>query len=82
MMSPGHEGSVARWRAIAWVVAAIVVLTFAAANAHLVYVATTSQPSCIPHARLGDASDGSFSAAQSACPSPGRADSQPMEKRP
>jgi hypothetical protein len=39
------------------------------ANAHLVYVAVTSQPDCVAHLRLGeaDAHSASFSAAQSNC---------------
>jgi hypothetical protein len=46
-------------------------LIVAAANAHLLYVAVTSQPDCVAHARPGDASPtGSYRAAKSAC-SPG-----------
>ena len=39
------------------------------ANAHLVYVAVTSQPDCVAHLRPGEAGaqSGSFSAAQSNC---------------
>ena len=38
------------------------------ANAHLLYVAMTSQPDCVPHVRLGgDAAPGQFSVAKSAC---------------
>jgi len=39
------------------------------ANAHLVYVAVTSQPDCVAHLRQGesDAHSASFSAAQSNC---------------
>jgi len=39
------------------------------ANAHLVYVAVTSQPDCVVHLRPGesDAHSASFSAAQSNC---------------
>ncbi|HWJ68609.1 MAG TPA: hypothetical protein VNS79_00955 [Sphingobium sp.] len=39
------------------------------ANAHLVYVATRSQPPCVPHARAGDAAPSapSFSAAKPSC---------------
>ena len=39
------------------------------ANAHLLYVALTSQPGCVPHARAGDgtAKPGQFSVAKSAC---------------
>jgi hypothetical protein len=56
--------------AIVLVVAGLVVLLLAA-NAHLVYVAVTSQPDCVTHLRQGDiAQAGSFRAAKSAC-SPG-----------
>lgn len=39
------------------------------ANAHLLYVAVTSQPECVDHVRRGEASEGnnSFSAAKSSC---------------
>ena len=38
------------------------------ANAHLLYVAVTSQPDCVPHVRQGaDAKPGQFSVAKSAC---------------
>jgi hypothetical protein len=49
-------------------IAAALALVFAA-NAHLVYVATTSQPACVAHVRQGEGSagQGSFSAAQSSC---------------
>lgn len=41
----------------------------AGANAHLVYVASVSQPDCISHLRPGESSDnrGTFSAAKSSC---------------
>ena len=44
-------------------------LAICAANWHLVHVATTSQPDCVAHVRLGEGSGkhGSFSAAQSSC---------------
>ena len=46
-------------------------LIVAAANAHLLYVAVTSQPDCVDHVRSGDATPaGSYRAAKSAC-SPG-----------
>ena len=49
-------------------------LLLVAANAHLVYVAVTSQPDCVDHVRQGDAGkgqvQGSFRAAKSSC-SPG-----------
>ena len=44
-------------------------LLVASANVHLLYVALTSQPDCVPHARPGDgmAKPGQFSVAKSAC---------------
>ena len=42
-------------------------LVFFAANAHLVYVAVTSQPDCVDHLRPGEHATGRFSAAKSAC---------------
>ena len=56
--------------AIALVVAGLVVLVLAA-NAHLLYVAVTSQPDCVAHLKQGDARQSdAFRAAKSAC-SPG-----------
>lgn len=57
------------WRRIALLIAAAVILVFVAANAHLVYVAVTSQPDCVPHVKAIDGSvpTGSFRAAKSAC---------------
>jgi len=56
--------------AIGLIVAAGLLLLIGA-NAHLVYVAVTSQPDCVAHLRQGDgAASGSFRAAKSAC-SPG-----------
>jgi len=77
-----RTGTITRWQAAAWSIAALVVLIFAAANAHLVLVATTSQPACVPHARLGAAAAGSLSAAQSSCESPAQTGPQPREGRP
>lgn len=47
-------------------------LAVAGANAHLVYVAVTSQPDCVAHVipSQDGASNGTFSAAKSSC-SPG-----------
>jgi hypothetical protein len=52
-----------------WLLVALVVAVVLAANAHLVYVATTSQPACVDHVRPGEARSvhGQFSAAQSSC---------------
>ena len=56
--------------AIGLIVAAGLLL-LVGANAHLVYVAVTSQPDCVAHLRQGDdTADGSFRAAKSSC-SPG-----------
>jgi hypothetical protein len=44
----------------------------AAANAHLFYVASISQPSCVAHLRQGETTNqsGRFAAADSSCASP------------
>ena len=56
------------WRWVAWLLVPIGLLVFAGANAHLVYVAASSQPDCVPHVRAGDgAAGGKFSAARSSC---------------
>jgi len=52
-------------------------LLLAGANAHLVYVAVTSQPDCVDHVRLGDADrrdaeKAPFRAAKSSCSPGGR----------
>ena len=49
-----------------WIIVPAVVLVFAAANAHLVYVAFQSQPECVAH--LKGAGEGTgYRAAKSAC---------------
>ena len=52
-----------------WLLLAAAVAAVLAANAHLIYVATRSQPPCVPHLKQGegDATRGLFSAAQSSC---------------
>ena len=50
-----------------WLLTALVIALVVAANAHLIYVATTSQPACVAHIRQGAAERGRFSAAQSSC---------------
>jgi hypothetical protein len=52
-----------------WLLLALAVALVLAANAHLIYVATTSQPACVAHVKQGegDAARGRFSAAQSSC---------------
>lgn len=55
-----------------WLLLATVAATIIAANAHLIYVATTSQPECVAHVRQGEGSAirRHFSAAQSSCSPP------------
>jgi len=52
-----------------WILLAVAAAVFIAANAHLIYVATMTQPACLTHLRQGegDAARGLFSAAQSSC---------------
>jgi hypothetical protein len=56
-----------------WLLLALVAAVFLAANGHLIYVATTSQPSCVEHLRQGQMQgqgspdQGRFAAAQSSC---------------
>ncbi|MBN9557774.1 MAG: hypothetical protein J0I26_09640 [Alphaproteobacteria bacterium] len=47
----------------------VAVLVVIGANAHLVYVSTTSQPACVTHVKSGGgaAAPGVYSAANSAC---------------
>jgi hypothetical protein len=55
-----------------WLMIAVPIAAILAANAHLIYVATTSQPVCVTHVRLGEGNGqrGLFSAAQSSCSLP------------
>ncbi|HTO59882.1 MAG TPA: hypothetical protein VMM15_01370 [Bradyrhizobium sp.] len=55
-----------------WLLLIAAIAAVLAANAHLIYVATMSQPPCVPHLKQGegDAARGLFSAAQSSCSSP------------
>lgn len=54
-----------RWRIIALLIAAGGMAVLVAANAHLVWVALASQPSCVAHAKAAGG-DG-FRAARSSC---------------
>ena len=56
-------------RALVWLSVAAGLLLIALANAHLVYVAVSSQPDCIDHVKRGVAvaAPGKFSAASSSC---------------
>jgi hypothetical protein len=64
------DGTTARGsRLTIWLLIVAGLVAIGMANWHLVYVAITSQPDCVAHARLGDGhkEHGSFSAAQSSC---------------
>lgn len=52
-----------------WIILCAGLLIVVLANAHLVYVAVTSQPECVAHVRadVAPATNGSFAAANSAC---------------
>lgn len=52
------------WRLFAYAVAGMCIVLFVAANAHLIYVAVTSQPDCVPHQK---GEGGAYQAAKSAC---------------
>ena len=67
-MSGAPAIRVRRSRAALWWLVAAGVALFVGANAHLLYVATTSEPGCVAHVRLGGGgSGGPFSAADSSC---------------
>ena len=55
-----------------WLLLAVAVAAVVAANAHLIYVATMSQPACVTHLEQGEsnAARGLFRAAQSSCSPP------------
>ena len=63
------QDSDARLRGTRWlftIVALVIVGVLLAANAHLVYVAFSSQPDCVTHLK-GEGENGTFRAAKSAC---------------
>lgn len=68
-MSDGdaHSGSRPRRRRLGWFVGLGIVAVLLVANAHLVYVAFTSQPDCVSHLKLPDGSADHFRAAKSGC---------------
>jgi hypothetical protein len=58
--------SAINWRLVALLIAGTGIAVLIAANAHLVYVAFSSQPDCVPHTKaMGE--NGAFRAARSAC---------------
>jgi hypothetical protein len=64
-MTGRAEGRRRRWTS-AWLLVPAGLLLVAAANAHLVYVAVTSEPDCVPHLKE-TGTGGSYRAAKSAC---------------
>jgi hypothetical protein len=64
-MTARTAGGRRRWTSALLLVPAGLLLV-AAANAHLVYVAVTSQPDCVPHLKEAG-TGGSYRAAKSAC---------------
>lgn len=71
MMAPTvRDDTSAFWsrrRTVAAGLAAVVLVVFFAANAHLVFVALTSQPDCVPHLKSATEGAGDFIAAKSSC---------------
>jgi hypothetical protein len=75
MTTPGRDAPFARHRAVrpgaalaAVLIAAAALIMLAVANFHLVYVATTTQPDCVPHVKPGESRQGTaLSAARSVC---------------
>ena len=64
-----NSGKRARMPGWVWLTLALAAAVVLAANAHLIYVATRSQPACVEHVRRGDtgAERGHSAAAQSSC---------------
>lgn len=68
----GAAESQGKWKtkSIVWLSVGVGLIVFVAANAHLVYVAVSSQPDCVAHVRHGQGNGTtSFSAATSSCSS-------------
>ncbi|TDR94072.1 hypothetical protein [Enterovirga rhinocerotis] len=66
-----HAPRRSRRRLTVWLLVGAGLALFGAANAHLVYVAFSSQPDCVAHMKPGQAggSPSGFAAARSACAS-------------
>ena len=66
-----------------WLAVALVAVAVLGANAHLIYVATISQPACVAHLRQGDGrvAHGLFNAAQSSCTPQAAADAGHSRER-
>lgn len=56
------------WKMGSLLVAGLLITLLVAANVHLVYVALTSQPDCVPHVKAAqENSTGAYRAARSSC---------------
>jgi len=66
MTAGAHDGTRRNWKLISLLIAGLCAAVLIGANAHLVYVAVTSQTACVPHAK-SVGGDGAYRAAQSAC---------------
>ena len=64
--SETHRPGRINGRLAAFIVVAAGIAVFAGANAHLVYVALTSQPDCVQHLKT-EGQDGAYSAARPSC---------------
>lgn len=56
-----------QWGLRLWILAALAMVVFAGANAHLVYVAVSSEPGCVAHLKDRSGTPGGYRAARSAC---------------
>ena len=63
---PGDDSRRRSRRRLLTLAALVLVAILLAANAHLVYVAFSSQPDCVTHLK-GEGEHGTFRAAKSAC---------------
>ncbi|MDN2566305.1 hypothetical protein N1F89_08735 [Aquibium sp. A9E412] len=66
-MSGPRASARRRGRLLVWLLVPAALLLLAGANAHLVYVAVSSQPGCVDHLKAPGSGDGAFRAAKSAC---------------
>ncbi|MDA0704591.1 MAG: hypothetical protein O3A96_15355 [Proteobacteria bacterium] len=53
--------------ALVWALVAAGITVFVVANAHLAYVAVSSQPDCVAHLKAPSSDANTFRAAKSAC---------------
>lgn len=66
MSAKADSGTGRNWKLISLLIVGIGLAALIGANAHLVYVAVTSQTACVPHAKSAG-NDGAYRAAKSAC---------------